>query len=81
VLRLRTRICGNICIEVLAIANTGFIGFEPEIIIPQYILEKILRNPKLESVERILADGSRVVMRRTLDYVEITIKRRTSTTK
>jgi len=67
VLRPRTRICGSICIEVLAIANIGFIGFEPGIIISHYIL-KNSRKFKARDVVRILDDGDRVVMENSRLY-------------
>ena len=70
-LRLRVRVCRDSCVEMLAIANTGFIGSEPEIMLPHQVLERIVESPRLESVERVLADGSRTVLRRTLEYLDV----------
>jgi len=70
-LRLRIRVCRDSCVEMLGIANTGFIGSEPEIMLPHQVLERIVESPRLESVERVLADGSRTVLRRTLEYLDI----------
>jgi len=70
-LRLRIRVCRDSCVETLAIANTGFIGSEPEIMLPHQVLERIVESPRLESVERVLADGSRTVLRRTLEYLDV----------
>jgi hypothetical protein len=72
-LRLRVKLCRNsTCVEVLAIANSGFIGAEPEVVIPARVSEALFGpSPKVELVERVLADGSRVLLPRTLDTVDV----------
>ena len=72
-LRLRVRLCRNsTCAEVLAIANSGFIGVEPEVVIPVRVSEALLGpSPRVELVERMLADGSRVLLPRALDAVDV----------
>jgi hypothetical protein len=64
VLRLRIRVCyGEKCVEGLGIANSGFAGKEPEIALPQELVRELIRGePSVILVERVLADGSRVLL-------------------
>jgi hypothetical protein len=66
VLRLRIRVCyGEKCIEGLGIANSGFAGREPEIALPQELVRELVGGaPSVILVERVLADGSRVLLPR-----------------
>jgi hypothetical protein len=53
-LRLKVGVCRDACVESTAIANTGFIGLEPEILIPQSILESMVSGSvTLDVVERV----------------------------
>jgi len=72
-LRLRVKLCrSDTCIETLAIANSGFIGAEPEVAIPPRISAPLFGpSPKVELVERVLADGSRALLPRALDTVDV----------
>jgi hypothetical protein len=55
-LRLKVRVCRDACVESMAIANTGFIGLEPEILIPQVVLESIVSGSvTLDVVERVFS--------------------------
>uniref|UniRef100_A0A7C5TH53 Uncharacterized protein n=1 Tax=Ignisphaera aggregans TaxID=334771 RepID=A0A7C5TH53_9CREN len=73
VLRLRIRICySGKCIEGLGIANSGFAGREPEVVIPQeFVRELIGGESGVVLVERILADGSRVLLPKLLQPLDI----------
>lgn len=72
-MRLRVRLCkGESCVEALAVANSGFVGFEPEVMAPHRLVEPLLgRRPRVELVERVLADGSRVQLPRTVEAVDV----------
>lgn len=72
-LRLKVKLCrGSACVEALAIANSGFVGTEPEILAPLKVSEALFGpNPKVELVGRVLADGSRALLPRALDPVDI----------
>jgi hypothetical protein len=73
-LRLKVRVCRDACVESMAIANTGFIGLEPEILIPQSILESMVSSSvTLDVVERVLADGTRVTLRRMVEPVDVMV--------
>ena len=74
-LRLRVKLCrGGSCVEALAVANSGFVGFEPEILAPLRVVEPLLgRSPRVELVERVLADGSVVQLPRTVDPVDVLV--------
>jgi hypothetical protein len=53
------------CIEGLGIANTGFTGKEPEIVVPQELVKELIsENPSAILVERVLADGNKVLLPR-----------------
>ena len=60
VLRLKVRVChGDHCVETVAIANSGFVGKEPEITLPRSSAEKLLgKNFPTVVEKRVLADGS-----------------------
>ena len=73
VLRLRVRVCcGGQCIEGLGIANTGFAGKEPEIVMPQELVARLISgSPNVILVERVLADGSRVLLPRLVHPLDV----------
>ncbi len=73
VLKLRIRICyKNKCVESVGIANSGFTGREPEITIPEYIARELLgEGVTLTLVDRLLADGSRVSLARTVEPLNL----------
>jgi hypothetical protein len=53
-LRLKVRVCRDACVESMAIANTSFIGLEPEILLPQSVLESIVSGSvTLDVVESV----------------------------
>jgi hypothetical protein len=72
-LRIRVKLCrGSACVEVLAIANSGFVGAEPEVLVPPRVSEALFGpSPQVELVERVLADGSRALLPRALEAVEV----------
>jgi hypothetical protein len=67
VLRLRIRICYlDKCVESTGVANTGFAGREPEIVLPMHIAKTLLGdNVSTTFIERVLADGTRALIPRT----------------
>lgn len=73
VLRLKVRICrGGRCVETIGIANTGFSGREPEITLSLDIAREVLGDkPRTIVVERVLADGSRVMLARSEDPLDL----------
>ncbi len=73
VLKLRIRLCyENECVESVGIANSGFTGREPEITIPDYIARELLgEGAALMLVDRLLADGSRVSLARTVEPLDL----------
>jgi hypothetical protein len=73
VLRLRIRVCfERRCIEGLGIANTGFAGKEPEIVMPQELVRELIgESPTVMLVERVLADGSRVLLPRLTHPLDV----------
>ena len=73
VLRLKVKICyKDRRIETAAIANSGFVGRDPEITLPRDLAEKLLgRNFSTITVERVLADGRVVALRRTSESLEL----------
>jgi len=72
-LRIRVKLCrGSACVEALAIANSGFVGAEPEALVPPRVSEALFDpSPQVELVERVLADGSRALLPRALEAVEV----------
>jgi len=64
VLKHRIRLCcENECTDTIGIANTGFAGAEPEITLPETLARELLGEaPPLILVERVLADGTRVLL-------------------
>lgn len=73
VLRLRVKIChGEKCAETIGIAATGFSGREPEITIPVDTAREVLgEGPRVIMVERVLADGTRVMLARSEDPLDL----------
>ena len=73
VLRLNVKICyKDRCIETIAIANSGFVGRDPEITLPQNLAEKLLdTNFSTIIVKKILADGSIVDLRKTSENLKL----------
>jgi hypothetical protein len=73
VLRLRIKICsGENCVETTGLANTGFAGRDPEVVLPQELVVQLLgREPSTLLVERVLADGSRVFLPRTTKPLDL----------
>jgi len=73
VVRLRIRVCrGGSCIETIGIANSGFAGRDPEITLPQHMARELFGEElRLVLVERVLADGSRTALARTVDQVDV----------
>jgi len=73
VLRLRVRMCrGARCVEGVGIANSGFAGREPEIVAPQELLRELLGEvASVVLAERVLADGSGVLMPRLTEPLEV----------
>lgn len=73
VLRLKVRICyRDRRVETIAIANSGFVGRDPEITLPRSLAEKLLgRNYSTVIVEKVLADGSIVSLERTSERLKL----------
>jgi len=73
VLRLRIKICGGESrVETAGLANTGFAGRDPEVVLPQELVVQLLgREPSTLLVERVLADGSRVFLPRTTKPLDL----------
>jgi len=73
VLRLRIRVCyGSRCAEGLGIASSGFAGREPELTLPQELTRELVGEaPGVVLVERVLADGSRVLLPKLTDPLEV----------
>lgn len=73
VLRLSVRVCcGGQCIEGLGIANSGFAGKDPEIVMPQELVARLVSgSPNVILVERVLADGSRVLLPRLVHPLDV----------
>ena len=72
-LKLKIRVCkGSRCAEVLGIANSGFIGEEPEILLPQNVIRFVLGEEfSTVLVERVLADGSRILIPRRDEALDV----------
>ncbi|MEM3954642.1 MAG: hypothetical protein QW047_06410 [Sulfolobales archaeon] len=72
VLRLSIRICyGSNCVDSVGIANSGFVGRDPEITLPQELVEKLFpQGVNTVLVERVLADGSKVLLPKLLNPVD-----------
>ena len=72
-LRLRVRVCRDArCVEGVGVANSGFAGREPEIVAPQELLRELLgEGASVVLVKRVLADGSRVLMPRLTEPLEV----------
>jgi len=75
VLRLRIRICyRDICLDGIGIANTGFASREPEITLPEHIARALLgEKASFTLIERVLADGSHIVLPRTIETLDLYI--------
>jgi hypothetical protein len=59
-------------VEGLGIANSGFAGREPEVVLPQELVRELLgEGPNVVLIERVLADGSRVFLPRLTDPLNI----------
>ncbi|MCC6022965.1 MAG: hypothetical protein LM560_07670 [Desulfurococcaceae archaeon] len=49
--------------DSVGIANSGFVGRDPEITLPQELVEKLFpQGVNTALVERVLADGSKVFL-------------------
>jgi len=72
-LKLKVRLCTkDRCIDTTALANSGFIGWEPEVLMPQSIASAIFgRKFPTVLIERILADGSKVLLPRAESPIEV----------
>lgn len=72
-LKLKIRVCKESrCAEVLGIANSGFIGEEPEILLPQNIVRFVLGEEfSTILVERVLADGSKILMPKSVEVLDV----------
>jgi hypothetical protein len=65
-LRLKVRVCRDAYVESMAIAS--------KILIPQVVLESMVSGSvTLDVVERVLADGSRVTLRRLVEPVDVIV--------
>ena len=59
-------------VEGLGIANSGFAGREPEVVLPQELVRELLgERPNVVLIERVLANGSRVFLPRLTDPLDI----------
>lgn len=66
------RLCrGGRCIESIGVASTGFGGREPEVIAPREIAREILGEASMTLSERVLADGSRALLPRTIETIDL----------
>lgn len=71
-LRLMARVCrGDNCVDVLAIANSGFIGPGPEVALPRDLAGRLLAGVEATEAERLLADGSRARFKLYRDAAEV----------
>lgn len=75
VLRLRIKVCySGRCMEGLGIANSGFAGREPEVVLPQALAGDLLgKAPSVVLAERVLADGSRILLPRLTTPLDVYI--------
>jgi hypothetical protein len=65
-------VSGARCVEGVGIANSGFAGREPEIVAPQELLRELLGEvASVVLAERVLADGSGVLMPRLTEPLEV----------
>jgi hypothetical protein len=73
VLRLRIRMhYGGKHVEGLGIANSGFAGREPEMALPQDLIRELLgERPRTVLVERTLADGSRTLLPKLMESLDV----------
>jgi len=63
---------GSRCAEGLGIASSGFAGREPELTLPQELTRELAGEaPGVVLVERVLADGSRVLLPKLTDPLEV----------
>jgi len=63
---------GSRCAEGLGIASSGFAGREPELTLPQELTRELVGEaPGVVLVERVLADGSRVLLPKLTDPLEV----------
>ncbi|OYT40345.1 MAG: hypothetical protein B6U89_02415 [Desulfurococcales archaeon ex4484_58] len=60
-------------IETIGLANSGFIGQEPEILLPRYIIEELDLDSivKPEKYYKITGDGRRIELLRYRDGVKV----------
>jgi hypothetical protein len=59
-------------IEGLRTASTGFTGKEPEIAMPQELVRELIGgSPTVILIERVLADGSRVLLPRLAHPLDV----------
>jgi len=72
-LKLRIRVCrGARCVESVGIANSGSASRESEIVTPQELLRELLGEvASVLLVERVLADGSRVLIPELTEPLEV----------
>ena len=72
-LKLRVRVCrGARSAESVGIANSGSAGRESEILVPQELLRELLGEvASVLLVERVLADGSRVLIPELTEPLEV----------
>jgi len=60
------------CVEAVGIANSGFAGREPEITLPETLAKELLGEiQSLVLVERLLADGTRVLLSKTTEVLNL----------
>ncbi len=73
VLRLRVRICfRSKCAEGLGIANSGFVGEVPEVVIPESMAKELLpEGYSLTLVSKVLANGTQTYLPRTVDTLDL----------
>jgi len=73
VLKLKIKLCyKGTCIESIGIANTGFSSRSPEITLPDHLARGILgEGTSLTFVEKVLADGTRTVLARTSEQLDL----------
>lgn len=71
-LRVRLKSASENTIETYAIANTGFIGREPEVVIPKRIADGLnISEAGLQEFEKTLADGTLVKLKGIRGFVEV----------
>jgi len=75
VLKLRVKLCrGVVCVESIGIANSGFASRDLEIVAPENIVKTLIgENIAITLVDRVLADGSRTALPRTVETLDLYI--------